>query len=115
MWEMLDLSREWAGPLDFWIFLMPPVQRLRIWAALTREAQSLGHPTLGGRVLEKEDLWGTWVALVRDSDHDLTVGGFEPSIKLCSDSTEPAWDSLSLSLSVYPSPSLSFSLSKINK
>ena len=34
------------------------------------------------------------------SGHDLTVRGFEPHIELCADSTEPAWDSFSLSLSL---------------
>ena len=29
------------------------------------------------------------------SGHDLTVQGFEPCIGLCTDSAEPAWDSLS--------------------
>ena len=49
---------------------------------------------------------GTWVALsVRhptlgfNSDHDLLVHGTEPHIRLLTDSTEPAWDSLPLSLS----------------
>ena len=33
------------------------------------------------------------------SGHDLTVRGFEPHVGLCADSVEPAWDSLSPSLS----------------
>ena len=54
------------------------------------------------------------------SGHDVAVCEIEPHIRLCTGSTEPAWDSLSappllacmsaLSLSL----SLSFSLSKIN-
>ena len=40
-------------------------------------------------------------ALDFGSGHDLTVCQIEPCIRLCFDSTEPAWDS--------------FSLSKINK
>ena len=32
------------------------------------------------------------------SGHDLTVREFEPHVRLCTDSEEPAWDSLSLSL-----------------
>ena len=32
------------------------------------------------------------------SDHDLTVCGVEPRIRLCADSMEPAWDSVSFSL-----------------
>ena len=67
---------------------------------------------------------GAWVAqsverltLDFSSGHDLTVRGFEPHLGLCTDSAEPAWDSLSLPLSL-PFPclhtrSLSLSL-KIN-
>ena len=29
------------------------------------------------------------------SGHDVTVGEIKPCIKLCTDSVEPAWDSLS--------------------
>lgn len=54
MWEMLELAAGRAGPLDFWVLLTSPVQRLRICAVLTREAQSLGHTTRRDRVLEKE-------------------------------------------------------------
>ena len=36
------------------------------------------------------------------SGHDLAVRGFEPHVGLHTDSAEPAWDSLPLSL--YPSP-----------
>ena len=62
---------------------------------------------------------GAWVVqsvkhqtLHLGSGHDVAVRGFEPRIGLCTDSTEAAWDSLSLSLSVPPS-SLPLSL-KIN-
>ena len=48
---------------------------------------------------------GTWVAqsvkhLTLDfgSGHDLMVCEFEPCVRLCADSEEPAWDSLSPSL-----------------
>ena len=60
-------------------------------------AQSVKRPTLG---------FG--------SVHDLTVCGFEPCIGLCADSVEPAWDSLSLllSLPLLCSHSLSLSLSQ---
>ena len=44
-----------------------------------------------------------------DSCHDLTVGEFEPRVRLCADSAEPAWDSLS------PSLPLSLPSLKINK
>ena len=45
--------------------------------------------------------------------HDLSVGEFEPHLWLCTDSMEPAWDSLSSSLPAPPQLSLlSLSLSK---
>ena len=60
---------------------------------------------------------GTWVAqavthltLGFGLGHDLTVHEFEPYVRLWADSTDPAWDSLSLPLSL-PLP-FSFSLSK---
>ena len=34
------------------------------------------------------------------SGHDLTVREIEPRVELCTDSAEPAWDSLSLPLSL---------------
>ena len=43
------------------------------------------------------------------SDHDLTAGEIEPHDGLCPDSTEPAWDSLSLSLHLHCSHSLPLS------
>ena len=69
--------------------------------------------------INKQDLkhtWGTCVAqLVKcpafdlGSGHDLMVYKIEPRVGLCTDSMEPAWDSLSLPLSLsFP---LSFSLS----
>ena len=58
---------------------------------------------------------GTWVAQsVKpqtpdfDSGHDLPVREIEPYIRLCADTMEPDWDSLSLS----PSPAQTSSLSK---
>ena len=68
--------------------------------------------------------WGAWVAqsvkcptLDFSSGHDLRVHGFEPCIGLCADIAEPAWDSLSPSLSAPPLLSLSLcsSLSQKNK
>ena len=63
--------------------------------------------------------WGAWVAqsvkhptLDLSSGHDLTVCEFEPHIRLHADSVEPAWDSLSPSLSAPPPLALSLSLSK---
>ena len=62
---------------------------------------------------------GTWVTLMVErltlgfgSGHDLTVREFEPRVRLCADSGEPAWDSLSLPLSAPPPLALSLSLSK---
>ena len=57
------------------------------------------------------------------SGNDLTVHGFKPRIRLCAECVEPAWDSVSPSLSAPPllalsllSLSLSLSLSlKIKK
>ena len=48
------------------------------------------------------------------SGHDLTVCEIKPHVGLHTDSMEPAWDSLPLSLSVPPQLVLSLSL-KINK
>ena len=46
---------------------------------------------------------------------DLTVGEIKARIQLCTDSAEPAWDSL-LSLSLCPSPAHALSVFlKINK
>ena len=39
-------------------------------------------------------------ALDFSSGHDLTVHGIKPRIGLCTDTEEPAWDSLSLPLSL---------------
>ena len=53
------------------------------------------------------------------SGHDLMVCGFQPCVRLCAGSLEPAWDSVSLSLCpslLALSLSLSLSLSKeVNK
>ena len=42
--------------------------------------------------------------------HDLTVRGFKPRIRLCADGVDPAWDFLSLSFSLCPSPLLQCAL-----
>ena len=51
------------------------------------------------------------------SGHDLTVHELEPSLGLCTDSMEAAWDSVSLPLC--PSPahtvSVSFKINKVKK
>ena len=49
------------------------------------------------------------------SGHGPTVQGFEPCVGLCTDSGEPAWDSLSPSLFSSPAHSLSLSLSQKNQ
>ena len=50
------------------------------------------------------------------SSHDLTVPGIKPRVRLWADSAEPAWDSLSPSLSAPPLLMLYLFLSlKINK
>ena len=56
-------------------------------------------------MLNKTQAGGTWVAqsvkrLTLDfgSGHDLMVCDFKARIGLCANSSEPAWDSLSLSL-----------------
>ena len=50
------------------------------------------------------------------SGHDLSVGGSQSCIRLCTGGAEPAWDPLSLSFSLCPSPPLVLSPSlKINK
>ena len=64
---------------------------------------------------------GTWMAqlvehpiLSFSSGHDITVHGFEPPVRLCTDSAESTWDSFSVSLSA-PPPTCILSLSqKIN-
>ena len=70
----------------------------------------------------EEGLGGAWVAqsvksLALDfgSGRDLTVRGFEPCVGLCADRAEPAWDSLSPSLSAPPALTLSVSLSQNKK
>ena len=55
------------------------------------------------------------LALDLSSEHDLTVCEIEPRVGLYTDGTEPAWDSLSPSLSATPPFILSLFLSlKIN-
>ena len=49
---------------------------------------------LGGSVLQVSDI---------GSGHDLTVHGFEPSVRLCVDNQEPGAASDSVSLSLCPS------------
>ena len=74
---------------------------------------------LGCLVEEKEGTRGTWMApsvkrltLNFCSGHDLTVPEVKPWVRFCTDRAEPAWDSVSPSLSVPPPLTLSLSLSK---
>ena len=69
-------------------------------------------------ILEYE-VWGAWVArsvkcltLDFSSGHDLTILEFEPQVGLCTNSPQPAWDSVSPSLCPSPAGTLSLSLSK---
>ena len=70
----------------------------------------------------KTQMRGIWVAqsvkhltLGFCSGHELMVCEFEPRIRLCAESAEPARDSLSLSLSLCSFPVHSVSVSNINK
>ena len=54
------------------------------------------------------------LTLAVGSCHHLMVHELEPHVGLCADSVEPAWDALSPSLSLCPSPARSLSL-KVNK
>ena len=76
------------------------------------------------QLLKTQISWSTWVTqfvkrppLDFGSGHDLTFHEFESWVGLCADSSDPAWDSLSPSLTAPPcSLSLSLSLSlKMNK
>ena len=55
--------------------------------------------------------WLSWLSVHPTpgfgSGHDLEVCEFEPHIGLCANSTEPAWEALSLSFSDPPLPSVS--------
>ena len=60
-------------------------------------------------VMSNKEYRGAWMtqsvegpSLGFCSGRDLTVGEFEAQVGLCADSADPAWDSLSLSLSVPP-------------
>ena len=57
--------------------------------------------------------WFSWLSIYLilgfGSGHDLTVPGFKPCIRVCTDSVELAWDSLSLFLFPFPIRSVSFS------
>ena len=78
-----------------------------------RESQKQRELKWVGGSLESDTQGGTWVAqsvkcqtLDFSSGHDLTVPEGKPRVRICADSVEPAWDSLSLC----PSPAHSLSL-----
>ena len=66
----------------------------------------------------KKALTPRWLSQLSDQllilAHHLMVHGIEPRVWLLTDSTEPAWDSLSPSLYSSPAHTVSLSLSKIN-
>ena len=77
----------------------------------------LGHipgaeVSTGGSGLSKNKPTGTWVVLVSAQVTLSQLCGFEPHIRLCTGSMEPAWDSLSPSLSARPPLALSLSHNK---
>ena len=49
------------------------------------------------------------------SGHDFMANDLKPHFWLCAESAEPAWDPLSIHLSLFPSPASSFSLSLFQK
>ena len=55
------------------------------------------------------------LTLAFGSGHDLTVRGFEPCVRLCADSSGPAWDYLSPSLSLPLLCSRSLKINKLKK
>ena len=61
-------------------------------------ALSIKHPTLGF-----------------STGHDLTVCEIEPQVGLCTDSVEPAWDSVSPPLSAYTLLMLCLKINKLTK
>ena len=75
-----------------------------------------------GRLYIQKAAWGTWLAqsvkhltLAFSSGHEFMGCEYEPQSGICADSSESAWDFLSLSISL-PLHSCSLSLSlKINK
>ena len=85
-----------------------------------RGSGSQADPRIRGKTFKKQ-IWlrGTWVAqsvkrptLGFSSGHDLTVHEIEPRLGLCAGSADPAWDSLSLSVSLCPFPACALSLSR---
>ena len=61
--------------------------------------------------------WLSWLDSWRDfsSRHDLTLREFQPHVRHCADSTEPAWDFLSPSLCPFPARACSLKINKLKK
>ena len=102
-----------------WNALPPSIPRVRFPLGLSSNATSSEKPSL--TMLSKRKIRGTWVApsvkrptVGFGSGHDLTVRESEPSMGLCADSAEPAWDSLSTPPSVPPLLAVHLPL-KVNK
>ena len=74
--------------------------------ALTLPFKNYAPGSLGGSSVKRPTLGFS-------TGHDLMVYGFEPHVELCTGSVEPAWDSVSPSLSPPPLLTLYLSLSKI--
>ena len=66
--------------------MLPPPQCERLAVYLPEEVGAWAAQLVKGPTLDFS------------SGHDLMVCGIEPHVRLCTDDTEPAWDSLSLPL-----------------
>ena len=94
---------------------MPKETLTKEWPTKRRKSRILmwqGHNFWSLKIKHR----GSWVAQsVRSptpgfgSGRDLTVCEFKPCLKFCADSAEPAWNSLSPSLSAPPAHAISFS------
>ena len=110
-YELWDHDLSWNGQLTLNQLSHPGALKKYIFKASAKSILAVkfsqGMGRLGGSV--------GWVANY-SSGHDLMVCEFEPSIRLCADSSEPGayfGFCVSLSLCPFPSCSLSLSLSKI--
>ena len=112
--ELLEQCSPYMSPLKEMYILLPWLPP-SAWAGLRGVPAQEERPIIKIRI---QPGWGTWVAqsvkhLTLDLGSDFTVCETEPRVGLCADREEPAWDSLSpsLSLSLPCSHSLSLSLS----
>ena len=93
---------------------------LRVLISWTRNALPPRQTHGGLSHWPSRGVWGAQsvqrLTLDFGSSHHLTVCEFEPRVRLCADSCEPARDTLSLSVCLFSSPfSLSVSQNKIDK